>query len=156
MTRTQRALTLALALAGACASSSPLASPTPTTPTSVVPVAAAEAAPAEAAPAEAGARIVPQAMLEGQRTAGAKVVPLPDGALRRLRKARRTKIHVEIKVCVDGTGTPARIDFLQPVGDVEADTALHAALSEWRYRPYMVSGEAVPVCFKVFYNYTIR
>ena len=96
------------------------------------------------------------AMMEGQRLAGTPRIPLPDAVIARLRAANVTRVQAKIKVCVDQGGLPSDITFEQSLGDEGGDAALRASISEWRYRPYVVAGQARAVCFIAIFNYDLR
>jgi hypothetical protein len=114
-----------------------------------VPVVADPSAPA---PSE---KLVSQQAIEPQRIAGDKLIPLPDDALIRLHEARKDKVTVRTKVCVDEQGAPASVRMQKPSGDDKVDELITTRIMEWRYRPFLVGGVAQRVCFIVLFTYLI-
>jgi hypothetical protein len=55
--------------------------------------------------------------------------------------------NVTAKLCVDDGGRVTSVNILQAPGDVR--DAASAALKQWRYKPYVEGGRAIPVCFAV-------
>jgi protein TonB len=99
---------------------------------------------------------VAQAMLEGQRIAGEKEIRLSDPSLVLLHNQGISKLTVKAQMCLDAAGSPRSVDFKQSSGYPEIDSRIRSEMNKWKYRPYMVAGKAVPVCFIVLFNYKIQ
>jgi protein TonB len=99
---------------------------------------------------------VAQAMLEGSRIAGDKNITLSDPNLVMLRNQGVSKMTVKAQMCLDAGGLPRSVDFKQSSGYPEIDARIKGEMNKWKYRPYVVAGKAVPVCFIVIFNYKIQ
>ena len=92
--------------------------------------------------------ITPEA-LESLRSAGEPSPVLGADAKARLARERadlgNTTSHVWLKVCLDAdgnvTGAHARVESSPVAGDV-----FTAAVAQWKFRPFVVGGRAIPVC----------
>ncbi len=112
--------------------------------------------PAQAPVPTAAEEGVPQAMVEGHRTAGSPFVPLTHSTIERLRHARVSETQAQVKICIDRAGAPMSIAFLRSTGDQGADATIREAIATWRYRPAMVNGSPAPVCFKAGFHYKLQ
>jgi protein TonB len=99
---------------------------------------------------------VAQAMLEGQRIAGEKNITLSDPNLVMLHNQGVPKLTVKTQMCLDAAGNPRSVEFKQSSGYPEIDNRIKTEMNKWKYRPYVVAGKAVPVCFIVIFNYKIQ
>jgi protein TonB len=99
---------------------------------------------------------VAQAMLEGSRIAGDKNILLGEQSLVLLHNQGISKLTVKAQMCLDANGSPRSVDFKQSSNYPEIDARIRGEMNKWKYRPYMVAGKAVPVCFIVLFNYKIQ
>jgi protein TonB len=100
--------------------------------------------------------MVPPTVLRGMRIAGETQIHPSDvvkTAMLHEGHARSTSVF---KTCVGATGEVTSVSMLKSSGYAEYDAALVAALRGWRYRPYQIGGEAVPVCGIVTFVYEIK
>jgi periplasmic protein TonB len=94
--------------------------------------------------------------VEAQRVAGTRELSLP-AAVKQAMVARGTReAAAAVKLCLDASGRPARIEVMRSTGFPEADERIRLGMSEWRYRPYRVNGMAVPVCTAVVFRYRLE
>jgi cysteine-rich repeat protein len=66
------------------------------------------------------------------------------------------RVDATIKLCIGTDGAIVSTSVLATTGYPAYDAALVAAVGQWRYQPYLVSGRAVPACSTVHFVYTIR
>lgn len=109
-----------------------------------------------APPPPAPPQNVAQQMLEGQRIAGDKQIQLGDANNTMLKNQGINKMVVKAQMCLDAGGVPRSIEFKKSSGYSEVDGRIRGEMNKWRYRPYVVAGKAIPVCFVVIFNYTIQ
>lgn len=180
MVRDARAWLVAVVLAGGCAASTaqaPVDEPEVTpaaAPVAPAPVAAEVSAPRGPLPppppppppfslepsssplAPAPANVAPTA-LESLRVTGEKNL-LPDDMTKiELQQSGRTKIVAALKLCIDVEGSVARVQVLKSSGFPAYDALLETTVRDtWRYRPFLINGQAVPVCTAVTWIYQQR
>jgi len=66
-----------------------------------------------------------------------------------------TRPTVMAKLCLSEAGVPISVQIMKSSGYPEADSKIKNEMEQWRYRPYMVNGRAVPTCTAVTFNYVI-
>jgi outer membrane biosynthesis protein TonB len=103
------------------------------------PAAAAVTPPAPAAP-----KIVAPAVVEAQRVSGRAQIDPPPEFYRDVRPG--AKVTVPVKLCLSDRGEPTSIDLARSSGSAAYDAKIEEEMGRWRYRPYRVGGQAVPVC----------
>jgi protein TonB len=100
--------------------------------------------------------MVAPTVLRGMRIAGETQIHPSDvvkTAMLHEGHARSTSVF---KTCVGAGGEVTSVAMLKSSGYPEYDGALVAALRGWRYKPYQIGGEAVPVCGIVTFIYEIK
>lgn len=100
--------------------------------------------------------MVPPTVLRGMRIAGETQIHPSDvvkTAMLHEGHARSTSVF---KTCVGAGGEVTSVSMLKSSGYAEYDGELVAALRGWRYKPYQIGGEAVPVCGIVTFIYEIK
>jgi protein TonB len=107
-------------------------------------------------PPPAAPQNVAQAMLEGSRIAGDPQIQLGDANVMLLQQQGVRKLQVKTQMCLTDGGQPKSISFKKSSGYSEIDAKIRNEMGKWRYRPYVVAGKAVPVCFMVIFNYKIQ
>jgi hypothetical protein len=66
------------------------------------------------------------------------------------------RTFASFKVCASATGTIASVTTLRSTRYDDYDRRLVAAIYQWRFLPYLVDGEALPVCSAVTFVYGIQ
>jgi protein TonB len=99
---------------------------------------------------------VPIVAIEAQRVAGNRDIRLPDAVKVALIARGQTQVTAAVKLCLDARGTPDRVQVLGSTGFEAADAHIRDEIGAWRYRPYRVNGQAVPVCTAVTLRYQIQ
>src|SRR5438552_2969837 len=67
------------------------------------------------------------------------------------------RVTASFQVCLDAAGGVTGIKMLgSGSGYIEYDQALSAAMHAWRYRPYIIDGQATAVCGVVTFIYTMK
>jgi outer membrane biosynthesis protein TonB len=100
---------------------------------------------------------VKQELMRGLRTAGSDDIYLPESMVSRLHAQGIGSFAVVLKVCVDRDGgAPSAVSVARSSGFDDVDAFITATVErEWRYQPYSVNGEKIPVCFTVQLDYQI-
>lgn len=87
--------------------------------------------------------------LEAHRAFGSKDV-VPSAAT----KAQIQKMTIgSFKLCVSEKGRVTAVNVLKSSGLPDLDRELDAAIRAWTYRPYLVNGQATPVCTAITFIY---
>ncbi|HEX7699392.1 MAG TPA: hypothetical protein VF403_01640, partial [Kofleriaceae bacterium] len=95
-------------------------------------------------------------MTEGRRISGDKRIA-PDDAIKTLiERSRVDRIKGTFRVCIDESGSVETILPLRSTGYASYDRKITAGILTWKYAPYLVDGEAVPVCTGVTFIYSQR
>jgi protein TonB len=98
-------------------------------------------------------KLVPQQAIEAQRISGEKDIQPPNDVNVAIRRAGQRVVGV-IKMCLTGGGTVSTLKVLKSTGFPGYDNKIKSKMREWKYRPFMVNGKAVPVCTSVTFIYT--
>lgn len=98
---------------------------------------------------------IPPTMLEGNRIAGEKAIVPDDMTKVEIQQAGKDKLVGSWKLCVTPTGAVSSVYQLKTTGFPRYDTKIETEMrTNWRYRPYLVNGKAVPVCTAVTFIYS--
>jgi periplasmic protein TonB len=98
---------------------------------------------------------VPPTLLEGSRIAGEKQIVPDDVTKTEISRSGKEKLIGSFKLCLTVTGGIGNVTMLKSTGFPAYDNKILGKMrSEWRYKPYMVNGKAVPVCTAVTFIYT--
>jgi len=100
--------------------------------------------------------IVPQDRMEGRRIAGDAQILLPQSVLARVASEGKGGLVVGARVCVDARGNVASVTISAGSGFADVDSHVERGVRAWRFEPWQVAGEAVPVCFGARFHYTIE
>ena len=117
-------------------------------------VAPLDSPPAPAVPPPTEPQIVPQVALEQQRIAGEITITPPDATKLDMKRTGKTRLVATIKMCLSTAGTVGALKLLRASAYPTYDQLLMARMKEWRYRPFLLNGRAVPVCTSVTFIYT--
>jgi len=98
--------------------------------------------PERAAPADV--KVVPMVILELWRIGDERDMHLPTDILAAVRGKGR--LIVLIKLCVAADGIPSAVVIGRSSGRDDVDRFAVARTREWRFRPFLVEGRAMPVC----------
>jgi len=98
---------------------------------------------------------VPPTLLEGSRISGEKDIRPDDVTKTEIGRSGKDRIVGSYKLCLTTTGAISNVTQLKSTGFPAYDNKiLNKMRSEWRYKPYLVNGKAVPVCTAVTFIYT--
>lgn len=97
-------------------------------------------------------KIVPQVALEAQRISGEKDIQPPNDVATAISRSGKGVVGV-VKMCLTNGGTVQKLNVLKSTGHAGYDNKIKTKMREWRYRPFMVNGKAVPVCTSVTFIY---
>lgn len=93
-------------------------------------------------------------MLEAQRIAGSKEIRPDDATKAKIVQSGKSRLIGSFKLCVDVHGEIASISVLKSTGFPGYDATLDEGMRDWRYKPFMVNGRAVPVCTAVTFIFS--
>lgn len=102
------------------------------------------------------ATMVPPTVLRGMRIAGETQIHPSDVVKTEMLHEGHARSTSVFKVCVGAGGEVSSVTMLKSSGYGAYDQALVAGLHDWRYRPYEIGGQAVPVCGIVTFVYEIK
>ena len=72
-----------------------------------------------------------------------------------IQRSGKDRIIGSFKLCLTVTGAIGNVNMLKSTGFPAYDSKIQNKMrSEWRYKPYMVNGKAVPVCTAVTFIYS--
>jgi outer membrane biosynthesis protein TonB len=110
-------------------------------------------APAQNATA-AGPQNIAVTVLDANRTAGSKEIA-PDGATRtEMSRAGLDKITGRFKLCVTVEGNIGSVSVMKSTGFPNYDDRIQSTIrSQWRFKPFVISGKSTPVCTVVSFIY---
>ena len=108
------------------------------------------------APARSSHAVVAPATLEAERISGNKLIVPDDVEKVDLARSGKSKLVTTYKLCVDPKGVPSAVVMLKGSGLPGYDAKIQAEMRQWRYRPYTVNGQAMPVCTSVTFIYQQR
>jgi len=99
---------------------------------------------------------VPAHMIDGHRIKGDTNIVAPESVRIAMLKRKQRKLTATIKLCLSASGSPNSVRVIGSSGHEDYDAKLKAAVNRWRYRPYRVNGQAVPVCTSIRFIYRMR
>lgn len=105
-------------------------------------------------PPPAPPQIVPPTLLEGSRIAGDKMIVPDDVTKTEIQRSGKDRIIGSFRLCLTVDGGISNVTTIKPTGFPAYDTKINSKMREWRYKPYMVNGKAVPVCTAVTFIYS--
>jgi protein TonB len=121
-----------------------------------VPASAPAADGAPAPPSPVPPHHVPATMLEGARISGSPAIVPSDRTKTAILESGRTKLVGTFKLCLTPEGAVSGVAMLKTTGFPAYDTKIMREMKEWRYRPYLLDGQPVPVCTAVTFVYSQR
>jgi hypothetical protein len=94
-------------------------------------------------------------MLEGSRIAGEKMISPDDVTKTEIQRSGKDRVIGSFKLCLTVDGGISNVNMLKSTGFPAYDSKITTKMrGEWRYKPYMVNGKAVPVCTAVTFIYS--
>jgi len=113
-----------------------------------------EAPPPPPPPPATAPLIVSPTRLEGNRIAGNRLIP-PDAKTRTaISRSGKTRVVSTFKLCLDATGVVTSVGMIKSSGFPDYDALLKGTIaSTWQYSPYLIDGQARPVCTAVTFIY---
>jgi hypothetical protein len=95
-------------------------------------------------------------LLMGKRTKGVMNISPDDDDKTRIHQAGSPMVIGSFRVCLDDAGLVESVLPLKSTGLAGYDAKIISVVQQWKYRPYMVNDEPVPVCTAVTFIYTQR
>jgi protein TonB len=118
-------------------------------------VAGAPPPPPPPPPPPAPPQNVAPATLEASRIAGNKNIEPTDVTKTEIQRSGKSKVIGSFKLCLSLEGVISAVSMLKSTGFPAYDQTIMSRMrAEWRYRPFMVNGKAVPVCTAVTFIYS--
>ncbi len=99
-------------------------------------------------------KVVAAQILEGQRIAGNSQISPDDVSKTELSRSGKTKVIGTFKICIATSGAISQVTQLKSTTLPAYDQKIASELKSWKYKPYVVNGQAVPVCTAVTFVYT--
>ena len=98
---------------------------------------------------------VPPTLLEASRIAGDKMISPDDVTKTEISRSGKDRIIGSYKLCLTPAGSVQGVTQLKSTGFPAYDNKILSKMrAEWRYKPFMVNGKAVPVCTAVTFIYS--
>jgi periplasmic protein TonB len=113
------------------------------------PIAAPEPPPAPKPPP----MVAPNA-LEQQFMAGERNISPDDTTKTDIKTSGKDRVVTKYRMCIDAGGGVTTLSLMQSSGFADYDKKIAREMRQWRYRPFMVDGKAVPVCTVVTFIYS--
>jgi len=120
------------------------------------PVTPPPAAPPTPAVAPAKPKLVPAVELEKYRIAGDRRPSLPAGAIRIAMRDRVERFNVGVSLCLSDKGEPTTVKLIKPSVYDDANEKILADVRKWRFKPYLINGQAAPVCTGLLFIYQLE
>jgi len=96
-------------------------------------------------------------ILEALRIAGDKNI-LPDDVTKaeiaRAQGPGKVKVVGSYKLCINTEGTVTEVKTMRPSRFPAYDEKLVRGMYDWRYTPFLINGQPVPVCTAVTFIYS--
>jgi TonB family protein len=100
--------------------------------------------------------IVPQVAIEERRTHGDPKIYPPDTTVTAIKRDGVSRVVTTVKMCLSARGTVRQLDVLKSSGYPAYDALIRSTMRTWRYEPFTVNDEAVPVCTSITFIYNQR
>jgi TonB family protein len=65
-------------------------------------------------------------------------------------------ITAGVSLCVSAAGAPTSVQLLKPSDYEDANERILSDIRKWRFRPYLLGGQPVPVCTRVVFVYQME
>lgn len=95
-------------------------------------------------------------LIEARRIAGTKLIVPDDSTKMEIQRAGASRLEGTFRVCVDDTGVVESVLPIKSTGISTYDSLLIGHMRRWRYSPFKIDDEAVPVCTYVTFIYSQR
>jgi len=95
-------------------------------------------------------------LLEGKRIAGTKAIIPDDQTKMVIQRSGGGPVVAAFRVCIDEAGAVESVLPIRSSGLASYDAKLLAGIHGWRYSPYMIDDQPVPVCTHVTFIYNQR
>ena len=116
--------------------------PPPRDPTPV----GAPATPPVATTVKAAPKNVAPSVVAALRVSGQPQIDPPADFYDLMRSAGKQKVVVPAELCLSVDGVPTSVELGTSTGSPEYDRKIDREMRAWRYRPYRVDGQPIPVC----------
>jgi hypothetical protein len=99
-------------------------------------------------------KAVPINKIDKNLTSGERLIQLPVEILQKMAEAGIKRAIIAAKLCISATGVPTSVDLAKGSSYQAADDYVLTKVRAWRFDPYIVDGEPVPVCTAVMFRYS--
>jgi hypothetical protein len=100
-----------------------------------------------------GVRELDSSMEAAQRVVGHTQIQPPLEVQLAMSRDGREQVVARTRLCLTASGDVASLSVVESSGYEGYDQRIAAEMMQWKYRPYMVDGKAVPVCTSVTFKY---
>jgi hypothetical protein len=94
--------------------------------------------------------------LEKLRASGEPHPGLPPGTSQIAQRTHVTTIAMVVSLCLSEAGVPTTVELTQPSTYDEANQKILKDVHAWRFHPYVVGGQALPVCTRMRFVYQLE
>ena len=95
-------------------------------------------------------------VIDKLRTEGNTQIQPPDAVKNAIRSGGKSEVSALIKLCLDSGGDVASLKVVKSTAYPAYDQRLVDEMHDWKYRPYSVGGQPVPVCGMVTFVFRLK
>lgn len=100
--------------------------------------------------------IVPAKLIEGSLVSGDPKIHPPDEVRSAMQTAGQTQLVTTVEMCLDRSGRVSRLRLIKSSDYTSYDDKILGEMRSWRYRPYEVNGQGIPICTAITFLYRMR
>jgi hypothetical protein len=93
-------------------------------------------------------------LVEGKRIAGNRLIAPDDDVTKQMRYAKIDRIQGWFRVCIDEGGVVESVLPLRSTGYASYDARIMGEMHDWKYSPYLIDDQPVPVCTRIVFVYS--
>jgi len=100
--------------------------------------------------------IVPAKLIEGSLIYGDPQIRPPDDVRSAMQAASQSQLVTAVQMCLDRRGHVSRLHLIKSSGYPAYDQRILDEMRDWRYRPYEVNDQPIPICTAITFLYRMR
>jgi TonB family protein len=100
--------------------------------------------------------IVAAQMLQGNRISGDPQIHPDESTEIEISRSGKTRLITSAKLCLDKAGNISSVSLVKSSGFPAYDDKIRREMNTWRYKPWTVNGQAVPVCTAITFIYSVQ
>ncbi len=98
-------------------------------------------------------KLIPQHLLKGSLLSGNTQIQPGNADAVAMARTGKAKHVGSLKTCISASGSVTSVKLIKSTGYPAYDRLLKSGVRRWRYKPYSVSGKAIPVCTVINFIY---